>query len=189
MEKAAMAVIKKKAKNERRTIVFADESGLTEKPHRVRTWSPRGQTPVLQYHFSWKNLSVIAGITVFNFYFRMYPGAIKAPQIIQFLEHLMHQIPGKILLIWDRLPGHRSRAVGEFVAKQRGRLVIEFLPAYAPELNPTEYIWGYLKKHALPNFCPQNFNQLKTKARRSLRNMRRRPTLITAFWQQAELPF
>ncbi|MBX3026700.1 transposase [bacterium] len=64
---------------------------------------------------------------------------------------------------------------------------MEYLPAYAPELNPVEYIWGYWKKHELPNFCPKDFSQLTTVARRALRRMQRRPTLVTAFWQQAEL--
>jgi len=119
-----------------------DESGLSERPTRARTWAPRGQTPVLQYHFNWKQLSVIAGISLWRFYFRLFPGAIQ----------------------------------------------LEFLPAYAPELNPTEYIWGYLKEHALPNFCAHDLAHLCVTARQRLRSMQRRPKLIAAFWKQAELP-
>src|SRR5438034_282974 len=88
VETGALAGNKKKALQQRRTIVFVDESGLSERPHRVRTWSPRGQTPVLQYSFNWKRLSAMAGITIWNFYFRLFPGSIKAPQVIQFLGHL-----------------------------------------------------------------------------------------------------
>jgi len=101
---------------------------------------------VLQYHFTWKTLSAIAGITFWNFYFRLFPGAIRSPQIIEFLTHLLRHIPGKLLIVWDGLPAHRSRAVWDFVRQQRGRIWLEFLPAYAPELNPTEYIWGHLKR-------------------------------------------
>jgi len=54
----------------------------------VRTWAPRGQTPVLQYHFNWKVLSATAGITWWNFYFRLYPTSIRAPQVVNFLGHL-----------------------------------------------------------------------------------------------------
>jgi hypothetical protein len=79
MEAEALAGVKKKAKNEGRTIVFIDESGLSERPHRCRTWAPRGQTPVLQYHFNWKTLSAMAGVTWWNFYFRLFPGAIRNP--------------------------------------------------------------------------------------------------------------
>jgi len=73
--------------------VFIDESGLSERPHRVRTWAPRGQTPVLQYHFNWKVLSATAGITWWNFYFRLYPTTIRAPQVVDFLGHLL-RLPG-----------------------------------------------------------------------------------------------
>ena len=89
--------------------------------------------------------------------------------------------------MWDRLPAHRSRLVQDFVACQNGRIHMEYLPAYAPELIPTEYIWGHCKHHKLPNACPKDFAQLKHGARHALRNMRRRPTLITAFWKQASL--
>ena len=108
---------------------------------------------MLQYHFNWKTLSAIAGVTWWNFYFRFFPGAIRSPQIILFLSHLLCHIPGKLLIVWDGLPGHRSRAVWDFVREQRGRLWLEFLPAYAPELNPVEYLWAHWKQHELPNFC------------------------------------
>ena len=142
---------------------------------------------MLQYHFNWKMLSAIAGVTWWNFYFRLFPGAIRSQQIIEFLSHLLRHIPGKLLIIWDGLPGHRSRAVWDFVQQQRGRLWLEFLPAYAPELNPVEYLWSHWKQHELPNFCPITFGQLSHHARRALRRMRRRPTLVIAFWQQADL--
>ncbi|MBZ5631098.1 MAG: transposase, partial [Acidobacteriia bacterium] len=67
---------------------------------------------------------------------------------------------GQLLIIWDGLPGHHSRAVWDFVRQQRGRLWPEYLPGYAPELNPVEYLWSHWKQHELPNFCPQDFGQL-----------------------------
>lgn len=104
-----------------------------------------------------------------------------------FLRHLLRHLPGKVLVIWDGLRAHRSRMVQAFVDAQRGRVQLECLPAYAPELNPVEYLWGYWKHHALPNFCPTTFGELSWHARRALRRMRRRPTLVTAFWKQADL--
>jgi transposase len=71
--------------------------------------------------------------------------------------------------------------------EQHGRLWLEFLPAYAPKLNPVEYLWSHWKQHELPNFCPQTFGELSHQARRALRRTRRRPTLVMAFWEQAEL--
>jgi transposase len=159
---------------------------LSERPHRKRTWAPQGQTPVLQYHFTWKTLSAVAGITFWNFYFRLFAGAIRSPQVIEFLKHLLRHLGGKVLIVWDGLPAHRSRAVWEFVRQQRGRIWLEFLPAYAPELNPTEYIWGHLKQHELA-ICPKDLGELGLAAIHALKRMRRRPCLVMAFWQQAEL--
>jgi transposase len=142
---------------------------------------------VLQYHFNWKLLSAMAGITWRQFYFRLFPGSIRGPQVIEFLTHLLRHIPGQLLVIWDGLPAHRSRLVQGWAAGQRTRLELERLPAYAPELNPVEYLWGYWKQHELPNFCPKNFVELSYHARRALRRMRRRPALICSFWRQAKL--
>lgn len=142
---------------------------------------------MLQYHFGWKTLSAMAGLTWLRFYFRLFPGAIKSPQAIEFLEHLLRHIPGRLLIIWDGLAVHRSRAVRAFAAAQHGRIELHPLPAYAPELNPTEYIWGHLKHHEIPNFCPRDLAQLSQTALRCLRRMRRRPNLVAAFWRQAGL--
>ena len=107
--------------------------------------------------------------------------------MIDFLGHLLCHLRGKLLIFWDGLRSHRSRMVWDFVRQQRGRLWLEFLPAYAPELNPVEYLWAHWKHHELPNFCPDSYGELSYHARQALRRMRRRPMLVCAFWQQAEL--
>jgi transposase len=142
---------------------------------------------VLQYHFNWKTLSAMGGVTWWNFYFRLFPGSIRSPQVVEFLRHLLRHLDCKLLVVWDGARIHRSRLVWDFVREQKGRLWLESLPAYAPELNPVEYLWSHWKQHELPNFCPQNFWQLSHYARKALRRMRKRPTLVTAFWAQAEL--
>lgn len=187
MEEEDLAGAKKNAIRQGRTIVFIDESGLSERPHRCRTWAPRGQTPVLQYHFRWKTLSVIAGMSFWRFYFRLYPGAIRTQQALDFLGRLLRHIPGKLLILWDRLQVHRSLRVRAWVESLQGRVRMEYLPAYAPELNPVEYLWGHLKHHGLPNLCPNDLWELSSAARKALRRINRRPALLTAFWKQAEL--
>jgi hypothetical protein len=84
----------------------------------VRTWSPRGETPVLQYNFNWDTLSVAAGITFYNSYFRLYQGSVKSAQVVDFLQALLRHIPGRLLIIWDRLSAHRSKVTRDFIAEQ-----------------------------------------------------------------------
>ena len=187
MEDQALADINKYAAKEGRVIVFVDESGLSERPTLVRTWLPRGQTPVVQYSFTWKQLSVIAGVSFWRFYFRLFPGAILAPQCIDFLKTLERRIGKKLLTIWDGLVVHKSRLVRQFIEGCKGKNQVEFLPAYSPELNPIEYLFGHLKPHELGNLCSRNIDELSEFARRRMQSMQRRTKLVTAFWKKAEL--
>jgi transposase len=93
-----------------------------------------------------------------------------------------------MLIIWDRLFAHRSRIHRRFISQQGDRLWVEYLPRYAPELNPVEFIWAYWKQHAMPNVCPKDYWSLDETARRTLKRMWRRRWL-TAFWEQSELSF
>ena len=144
---------------------------------------------MLQFNFNWQRLSVSAGLTLRNFSFRLYPGAIRQAEVIDFLKALVRHIEEPLLIVWDRLPAHRSRLVREFIELSEGHIVTEYLPAYAPELNPVEYIWSYWKQHELPNVCPKDYGELSRRARRALRRMQRKPRLLTAFWKQSSLCF
>jgi transposase len=144
---------------------------------------------VLQYSFNWQQLSLIAGVTYWRFYFRFFPGAIKGPQIVEYLKALKATLRGKLLVIWDGLPAHRSRVVRDYVESLDGHIQLERLPAYAPELNPVEYLFGYAKQRELANLCVQTIAEVRRYASRRLQSMQRRPTLVRAFWQQAELAF
>jgi transposase len=132
---------------------------------------------------------VAAGMTCWNFYFQLFEKAIAKEEVIEFLSHLNRQIATPLLIVWDRLPAHKSRMVGEFLDSLHGWISTEYLPPYAPELNPVEYLWGHWKHHVLPNVCPKDFWQLSEGARRTLRRLRRRPRLIAAFWKQSSLAF
>lgn len=141
---------------------------------------------MIEFNFGWKSLSVIAGLSPWRFYFQLHAGPIKGPQVIEFLRHLRRHVRGKLPLIWDGAAIHRSRLVRDYLDGLAGAIHAERLPAYAPELNPAESIWGHLKRHELANLCPKDLGELSHHATRALRRRRRRPTLIAAFHQQAE---
>lgn len=144
---------------------------------------------MLEFNFNWEKLSVSAGLTLRSFYFRLYPGAIGKLEVIDFLKALVGQIERPLLIVWDRLPAHRSGLVREFIALSEGHIATEYLPPYAPELNPVEYIWAYWKQHELPNVCPNDYKDLSQRARQALRRMRPKRRLIAAFWKQSSLRF
>jgi transposase len=181
--------IQAKAREEQRTLVFIDESGLSQKPAAKNTWAPEGETPVLQMNFSWKKLSVIGGITIRSIYFQLHEESVKAPQVIEFLQHLQKHIKGNLLIVWDNLPAHRSKLVADYLASTQGRVWVERLPGYAPELNPIEYLWGYAKNNDLANLAPKDLWELSSEAKKALRKIRRMPRCIKAFWVQSTLNF
>ena len=141
---------------------------------------------MLQYSFNWKQLSVIAGISYWQFYFRLFPGSIKAAQIIEFLKALKAQIKRKLLIIWDGLGVHKSGLVREFIESLNGHIQMEFLPAYAPELNPEEQCNAVVKR-AMANALPESVADLHRLARREFGRLKRRPEMIVRFFRHAGL--
>ena len=98
---------------------------------------------MLQYSFTWNQLSAVAGISFWNIYFKLVQGAVRAPEVVAFLKALRRHLGDrKLLIVWDRLQAHRSRLVREYVESQKGAIHLEYLPPYAPELNPVEYLWA-----------------------------------------------
>ena len=112
---------------------------------------------------------------------------VRALRLIDFLKALARHIRRPLLVVWDRLPAHRSRLVREFIAYSEGYIETEYLPASAPELNPVESIWGYWKQHEFPNVCPKDYWDLDARARKTPRRMRRKPRLVASFWKQSSL--
>jgi transposase len=183
-----LAGTKENALKRGQTIVFVDKSGFSERPPRVRTWAPRGQIPVLQYGFSRHQLSAIAGVTFWQFYFPLSPGSIKGTRIVESLSALTRQLLGPLPNIRDSLRAHKSKLVHNHVQREDVGIQLELLPAYTPELNPAEYLRGCLKTHDIGNLCSSTPQQISDFAIRRRRSMQRRPTLVIAFWKQAELP-
>lgn len=144
---------------------------------------------MLRETFNWEKLSVIAGLTLRRFYFRIYEGSINGERAAEFLRALRRHLRGRLLVIWDGAAIHRSKPVKAVLTESRGRLWLERLPAYAPELNPVEYLWAHLKEHEIANLLVAHGWELSLHATRALRRMRRRPRIIRACWVQSELCF
>ena len=162
-----MAGASSKAQEEERTIVWVDESGFYPLPAVVRTWAPRGETPILDALLTRDHLSVISGLTPEGqLLVQVQERSLRAPDVVRFLRHLLRHIPGKLLVIWDRAPIHRAQAVKDFLSHGgAARVRLEQLPAYAPELNPDEGIWQYLKRVELRNLCCDDLAELRLELR------------------------
>jgi hypothetical protein len=124
--------------------VWVDEAGFYLLAGLVRTYAPRGHTPIMSVPLTRDHLAVISGITEQGqLLVQMQARAFKGIDVVRFLKHLVCQLGGKLLIIWDGAPIHRDRAVKAFLASGAGsQLCLEPLPGYAPELNPDEGVWN-----------------------------------------------
>jgi transposase len=108
--------------------------------------------------------------------------------VVAFLEHLLREVPGRMVLIWDGSPIHRSPTIQEFLANGAAqRLHLERLPAYAPELNPDEGLWQQLKGVELRNLCCFDVPHLHDELRSAVKRVRRKPHIIQGCFQGAGL--
>jgi transposase len=113
---------------------------------------------------------------------------MDSSDVVAFLEHLLREVPGRLVVIWDGAPIHRSHVIREFLAHGAAqRLHLERLPAYAPELNPSEGLWQQLKGVELRNLCCVNIPHLRVELRDAVKRVRRKPRLIQSFFRGANL--
>jgi transposase len=174
MVDGALAGPSSTAQSERRTIVWVDEAAFYLLPGLVRTYAPRGQTPILRVSCTREHLSVISALTQTGRVLRqMREQALRGPEVVRFLQHLLHHIAGKLLVIWDGAPIHRAQPIKDFLAQgAAARLQLEPLPGYAPDLNPDEGIWHYLKHVELRNVCCADRAELRRELRLAVQRLR-----------------
>jgi len=169
--------------------VFVDEAGFSLLPAAVRSYAPRGQTPILRVPLTWDHLSVISAITPDGRLLMMIQEmAFNGTTIVRFLKHLLRHMQGKLLIIWDGLPAHRGQAVKDFLRQGAARRIhLERLPGYAPDLNPDEGIWRYLKQVEMKNLCCHNLDELHDELRKATARLRHKTDVIVACFTQAHL--
>ncbi|MFQ3936830.1 transposase, partial [Leptospira borgpetersenii] len=120
-----------------------------------------------------------------DFHFQIVEGSVKSRDLIYFLKILLKKNRKKILIVWDNLSAHKSKMMKEFLKANEKRLRVEFLPPYALELNPQEYIWCRWKKNYMANFCPENLNSLIQRTKSTLGILKSNTISFDSYWRQA----
>ena len=179
----------RRAKRERRVLVFEDESGFYLLPGVVRTYSPEAQTPILREKVTRDHLSVMGGMTpTGKVYTLARQESLNGLHCIEFLCHLLRVAGRRLLVIWDGSPIHRRAAVKEFVADTRGKVWLEGMPGYAPDLNPwDEGGWNHLKNVEMRNLVCLDLEELHQEFYLALGRLRQKPHLVQSFFAQAGL--
>jgi transposase len=155
----------------------------------VRTYAPVGHTPVLQEWWTREHLSAISALSPEGkLYVLSQDHALNSADVVAFLEHLLREVSGRMVIIWDGAPIHRSHVIKAFLANGAAqRLHVERLPAYAPELNPGEGLWQQLKGVELRNLCCVNLPHLRRELRNAVKRVRRKPRILKGCFKGAGL--
>ena len=175
--------------------MLIDESGFFLNPLVRRTWAPKGQTPTLR---SWgrhrDKVSVVAALSVsprrqrLGLYFHADPRHyITAETVVDFLRKVLQRLRGRVIVVWDGGSSHKGPLIRALLWRYP-RLHLERLPAYAPELNPVELLWSYLKHGRLANFVPRNIWHLDHVVHEHLLAARQAAALLRSFWKRSKLP-
>ena len=171
-------------------MLFLDETGLMLQPLVRRTWAPAGQTPVM---YSWDRhdrLSVIAGLSLsarrrrVGLYFAIHKKNVKTEETEAFVREVQRSLGRKLIVVMDRWAVHRKAARGLI---GDGRFWIEWLPAYAPDLNPVEHVWNHTKYGDLANYVPDDLADLERELDSSIAQTCQCPTLLRSFFHAAHL--
>jgi transposase len=178
------------AKRHGAQIFFVDESTVRSDYHSGTTWAPVGQTPVVEVTGARFKVNLISAISPRGqLRFMCFEGSFKIPVYVDFVKRLMLTADGPVFLIADGHPVHRCKAIRQLAAESNGRLCLFFLPAYSPDLNPDELVWGYLKHHKIGKLAIKGPGHLKQRVRAVLRSLQKIPALVRSMFQHPSVRY
>lgn len=182
--------IRKAAKAAGGTILFCDEAGIRTDYHSGTTWAPVGQTPIVRGTGERKSLNMISAISPRGkIHFSFLSGNLNSALFINYLEKLMHDIPGPIFLIVDGYPSHKSKETLEFVQSTEGRLNLFFLPPYSPELNPDEWVWKNIKHDWVGKMASRNIVEMRNGIDKAVARLQSTTQFILGFFRDPDLSY
>jgi transposase len=175
-------------------LVFLDESGFMLAPVIRRTYAPRGHPPVCKVADPHGKISVIGAMTIspcrghFGFCFGLLGdnANYRGDTVVLFLETLRRRIQAPMTILWDAIPIHRASPVTHFLGRHR-IIVPELFPRYAPDLNPVDKIWFYVKFNRLPNFAPPGLSDLRKHVRAEFCRLQHRPDILESLFHMTRL--
>ena len=176
------------AKRDGAEIHWLDETGVNNQAIYQRGFSPKGKTPITQKSSKRERISLISTVTnLGTMRFRCFEGALKAVALVEFLAALVAESERKIVVIMDNSPVHKGKIVQKFLAENADKIRVFYLPPYAPDLNPDDYLNNDLKQnmHRISGL-PRSKKALKSSVLGYLRHIQKSPANVRGYFQAAE---
>jgi transposase len=172
------------------TVFFADEAGIRTDHHAGTTWAPVGQTPVVVGTGERKSVNMVSAVSPSGeIHFDVFIGSMNAQRFVEFCEKLLHDAGTPVFLIVDGSTTHTANVVKDYVASTEGRLSLFFLPPYAPQLNPDEWVWKNVKHDQIKRAVPMGQGHLFELAVNALKRLQRAPHIIRGFFADPFLAY
>lgn len=176
--------LRARAKRRGAKIFFLDEAGVRSDQVLGRTWGLRGQTPEVPTSGKRQSVSAISAVNALGeFWFEIYTERLNATKFVELLGRFMRRRKSPVMLVLDGHPAHRAKIVAKYVQKLQGRIELHFLPGYAPELNPDEFVWNHLKRQGVSKKPLLKNESLRQRVHADLTEIQSRPSLVRSFFK------
>lgn len=182
--------LRKRAKRRGADLFFLDEAGVRSDAPLQRTWGARGQTPEVYSSGRRQSINAISAVNARGaFWYNVYSGRLNASRFVEFLKDFLRRRRRPVFLVVDRHPAHVARLVAAHVQSLRGKLELHFLPGYAPELNPDEFVWNHLRQKGVTKTPLWRNESLRERVESDLARIKANPTLIRSFFHAPSVSY
>jgi transposase len=176
--------LRARAKRRGAKLFFLDEAGVRSDQVLGRTWGLRGHTPEVPTSGKRQSVSAISAVNALGeFWFEIYTERLNATKFITLLANFMRRRKSPVFLVLDSHPAHIAKSVARYVQSLKGRLELHFLPGYAPELNPDEFVWNHLKRQGVSKKPLLKNESLRQRVHADLTDIQSRPGLVRSFFK------
>ena len=171
-------------------IFFLDEAGVRSDQVLGRTWGLRGRTPAVPTSGRRQSVSAISAVNARGaFWYELYTERLNATRFVELLTHFMRGRKSPVFLVLDGHPAHIAKVVAQYVQRLAGRLELHFLPGYAPELNPDEFVWNHLKRQGVSKTPLRRDESLRSRVQSDLARIQSRPALVRSFFHAPSVAY
>jgi transposase len=175
--------LRQRAKTLGATIFFLDEAGFSSEPTLGKTYGLKGQTPIAKTTGQRQKVNAISAVSAKGgFWSQVYTGTLNAKRFVEFLKAFRKGGRGRVFLVVDGHPSHRAKVVKEYVKATRGKLELHFIPPYAPDLNPDEFVWQHAKTNGVSKKPLKKNESLKERVKADLSAIKSNPKLVRSFF-------
>jgi transposase len=182
--------LRQRAKQQAATIFFLDAAGFSSEPNVGRTYGLKGQTPVVRTTGPRQKINAISAVSAKGgFWSQVYTGMFNATRFVEFLKAFRRGGRGRVFLAVDGHPSHRAKRVAQYVQACRGELELHFLPPYAPDLNPDEFVWQHAKTNGVAKKPLRQNESLKERVVADLAAIKAKPKLVRSFFAASSVAY